>query len=205
MTDNRVVLFVDAQNLYKGARDAFGTRDADGKIQEPSIFGQIHPIQLGELICSRPPPGFTRTLSGVRIYTGRPDSTRDAKGYGANLAQCAAWQKAGATVIWRTLRYPRDWPSQKPEEKGIDVALAIDVVRLAIEGEYDVGIICSTDSDLRPALEYVCNKFFGAPRVEVMAWSGAKRLSVPAINMWCHYLNRGDFDAISDTTDYRRL
>ncbi len=84
------------------------------------------------------------------------------------------------------------------------MALAIYVVRLAIEGDYDVGVVCSTDSDLRPAREYVYNKFKGAPRVEVMAWRGIKRLSVPGItNIWCHYLDRADLDAISDASDYR--
>jgi NYN domain len=204
MTDDRVIVFIDAQNVYKGARDAFGVRNAEGKIQELSIFGQIHPMKLGQLICHRPPPGHTRSLTEVRVYTGRPDSTKDPKGYGANLAQCSAWEKAGVNVTWRTLRYPRDWPTVKPEEKGIDVALAIDVVRLAIDGQYDVGIICSTDSDLRPALEYVRNKFMRTPKVEVMAWSGAKRLSLANMNIWCHYFSRADFDVISDATDYRR-
>jgi len=84
------------------------------------------------------------------------------------------------------------------------LALAIDVVRLAIEGDYDIGIVCSTDSDLRPALEYVNNKFVATPRVEVMAWrGGSKRLSVPGMNIWCHYLDRADFDSLSDPTDYR--
>lgn len=203
MTADRVFVFVDAQNLYRRARGAFGARAADGRIEEPSIFGQVYPIQLGQLICDRPPPGYTRKLQQVRVYTGRPDSTKDPKGYGANLAQCSAWEKAGAVVTWRTLRYPPGWPKSKPEEKGIDVALAIDVVRLAIEGEYDIGVICSSDTDLRPALEYVHNKFIVLPRVEVMCWTGGKRLSVPGINLWCHTLNRSDFDAISDPTDYR--
>jgi hypothetical protein len=203
MSADRVVLFIDAQNLYKRARSAFGARAKDGTIQEVSIFGQVYPMQLGELICSRPPPNHSRVLEQVRVYTGRPDSTRDPRGYGANLAQCSAWERAGAVVTWRTLRYPPEWPNVKPEEKGIDVALAIDVVRLAIESEYDVGVVCSTDTDLRPALEYVYNKFIGNPRVEVMAWTGSRRLSVPGLNIWCHHLDRADFDAISDPTDYR--
>lgn len=203
MAADRVVVFIDAQNVYKRARSAFGRRATDGKIEEVSAFGQIHPVQLGELICSRPPPGFTRRLQQVRVYTGRPDSTKDPRGYGANLAQCSAWEKDGVAVTWRTLRYPRDWPNLKPEEKGVDVALAIDVVRLAIEGEYDIGIVCSSDTDLRPALEYVHNKFNAIPRVEVMCWTGGKRLSIPGVNLWCHMLNRADFDAVSDPTDYR--
>ena len=58
-------------------------------------------------------------------------------------------------VIQRTLRYPSDWPSRKAQEKGIDVALAVDFVMMAVAEEYDVGVLMSTDTDLKPALEAV--------------------------------------------------
>lgn len=202
MVDQRVVFFIDAQNMYKGARDAFGARDALGKIHEPFTFGQIKPIELGRLICSRPPPLQTRKLEEVRVYTGRPDSSKQPTGYGANLAQCAGWEADGVIVTHRTLRYPFDWPASKAQEKGIDVALAIDFVTGAIDGKYDVGVICSTDTDLRPALEYVYRKFGGSPRAEVLAWSNSYRLSVPGLNIWCHYLDQADFAGISDGVDY---
>jgi hypothetical protein len=40
-------------------------------------------------------------------------------------------------------------------EKGIDVRLALDIVRLAIENEYDLGIIFSQDRDLHEAVKEV--------------------------------------------------
>lgn len=123
------------------------------------------------------------------------------------MKQCAAWQRQGAVVIPRILRYPFDWPTSKHQEKGIDVALAIDFVALAIDGAYDVGVIASTDSDLRPALEYVYLKFGGRPRAEVMNWrstTGARRLSVPGANIWCHWIERQDYDQIQDLTDYTK-
>ena len=96
----------------------------------------------------------------------------------------------------RTLRYPYGWPDrcergEKPQEKGIDVALAIDFVRLAIEKQYDVGVLMSTDTDLKPALETVAAlRSSGGPRVEVAAWSGDnmhnRRLSISGANLWCH-------------------
>ncbi|MCH8813946.1 MAG: NYN domain-containing protein [Chloroflexi bacterium] len=199
MTEQRVVLFVDSQNLYHCARAAFFAPDAS------HTHGQCDPIRLGELICSRPPQGFTRVLHQTRIYTGRPESGRQPKAYGAHMKQCAAWQAAGAAIISRTLRYPPDWPSSKAQEKGIDVALAIDFVALAIDGAFDVGIICSTDSDLKPALEYVSDKFDGGPRGEVMAWrspTASRRLSIQSKNVWCHQLDRADYDQVSDHTDY---
>lgn len=199
MGAQRLTLFIDAQNLYHGARSAFFTPS------DSHVLGQFDPVKIGLLICSRPPPGHTRTLRQVRIYTGRPESTKEPRTYAAHMRQCAAWQRAGAKVITRTLRYPPDWPNTKAQEKGIDVALAIDFVALAIDGEYDVGVIASTDSDLKPALEYVCRKFAGNPRAEVMNWrsrTSSRRLSVPGMNIWCHWLNRADYDQVADLTDY---
>lgn len=207
---DRVILFIDAQNVYRGARAAF-FRDVPATpitkgYRFPHPHGQLDPIALGNLICSRPPPGHSRVLHEVRIYTGRPESSKQPKPYGANLRQCAAWEKAGARVIARTLRYPPDWPATKEEEKGIDVALAVDFVADAIEGSYDVGVICSTDTDLRPALEYVTHKFATYPRGEVLAWASPtarKPIFIHASrSIWCHYLDEADYHVVEDLTDY---
>jgi NYN domain len=57
------------------------------------------------------------------------------------------------TVVQRPLRYPKAWPAEKAQEKGVDVALAVDFVVMAVTRVYDVGILVSTDTDLVPALE----------------------------------------------------
>lgn len=64
----------------------------------------------------------------------------------------------------RTLRY-RNQTVRLPDgsnytilvgqEKGVDVRLALDVVRLALENVYDVGLIFSQDQDLTEAVEEV--------------------------------------------------
>lgn len=195
----RLILFIDAQNMYHGARDAF-FRKAD-----PRTLGQFDPLKLGQLICGKRPVGSekeSRTLTQVRIYTGRPDSSRDPKTYGAHRRQVAKWERRGIFVMARTLRYPYNWPSVPAEEKGIDVALAIDFVVMAVEGQYDVGIIASTDTDLRPAIEYVIGK--PGMTVEVAAWHGSRsnQLSAPGHHIWCHRLTRQDYDAVADSTDY---
>ncbi len=160
---------------------------------------------MGEFICGRPPPGVTRHLDRVRVYTGQPDSTKQPKGYGASRKQYQFWRRRGVEVVSRPLRYPRDFPAERPHEKGVDVALAIDFIRLAIEGAYDVGFIASTDTDLIPAIDFVIERYQGAPKVEVTAWTGAgrrPRLSSAIRPIWCHWLNRDDYDAIHDFTDY---
>lgn len=46
------------------------------------------------------------------------------------------------------------------EEKGVDTAIATDMIKLAWEGAYDVGVLATSDSDLVPAAEFLGNKGF---------------------------------------------
>lgn len=197
---DRVVVFVDYQNTLGIARSLFHPPNP------PGTAGQIDPLKLGELLAARSP--FDRELTQVRMYRGQPHSSRDPKGYGANFRQCATWDRhPQVEVITRTLRYPDNWPKEKEEEKGIDVALAIDFVVMAVRDEYDVGILMSTDTDLKPALEAVCamkgNPF---PRCEVAAWSAkgqhSRRLSISGASIWCHWLDESDYKAVADGRDY---
>ena len=202
MPEERVVFYADAQNIYRRARGAFCNP------VDPGTEGQVDHVAIAQLVCSRPPAGVVRKLAEVRVYTGRPESSKDPATYGAHMRQCAAWERAGAIVIPRTLRYPFGYPGPglKPQEKGIDVALAIDFVMGAVDGRYDVGIIFSTDTDLRPALEAVLNRYHGTPKVETVAWSGPgvrNRLAVlPPRRNWTHWLTQSDFNAVRDRTDY---
>lgn len=191
----RTVLFIDEKNVYHGARRAFfasATRFTDGGFE---------PLKLGQLLALRAPAGQpSRELSEIRLYTGRPDPSRQPKAAAAHDRQVAAWKQSGLTVVDRPLRYI----GGQAQQKGVDVALAIDVVTMAIDGRYDVGIIFSSDSDLRPPIEYVVAKCRGV-HLEVAAWRAAKygqRLSISSRRIWCHWLSRTDYDAVADVTDY---
>ena len=69
------------------------------------------------------------------------------------------------------------------------MALAVDFVMLAVTGAYDVGILVSTDTDLRPALEaVVALRGRGGPHCEVAAWTSSRsapRLRIAGANLWC--------------------
>ena len=123
------------------------------------------------------------------------------------MKQCAAWRSLGkVTVIPRTLRYPYNWPAEREREKGVDVAMAIDFVCMAIDDYYDVGILVTTDTDLLPALDYVTNNVNLNNIVEVAACIGQNqksRLRVTGQQVWCHLLYKSDYDLIADQTDYR--
>ncbi len=193
MVVNRVRVFVDYRNLYGGARDRLLTPSA------PRRAGHIAPVTLASLLCSRLNPyqssSEQRVLEQVRVYSRRPDATRDPRTYGAHRRQCHTWERSGAVVITRPLRYPREWPRARAEEKGIDVQLA-----------YDTGVICSTDTDLLPALEFVATRY-GRERAETAAWfAGGKgsELRLRRPSTWCHRLELPDYEVVRDPTDYAR-
>lgn len=192
----RVAVFFDYQNTYEGARRAFFPVGA------PWTDGSFNPLALAnELVMAS---ANDAALDQVRIYRGRPEATKQPGSYAANRRQCAAWEKSGCTVFTRTLRYPGNWPQEKAQEKGIDVQLAIDFVMLGLSGTYDVGILFSTDTDLKPALEAVVAA--KGPKVEVAAWRAAnqhnRRLSIQGRNLWCNWVDEAMFAAHQDTTDY---
>lgn len=205
------MVFIDYQNTYMSAREVF----ANPAEQYDYTFGQIEPWLLGERIVAKRPADVDSQLVAVRIYRGMPAASRDPKGYGACRSQVSRWQRTpGVIAVTRPLRYPPGWPDksrpgERPQEKGIDVELAIDFATMAVDGRYDVGVLMSLDTDLKPALEYVARRSHaGGPRVEVAAWSNpdrrCRRLALDGLRLWCHWLGRDDFDAASDTTDYVR-
>ena len=108
--------------------------------------------------------------------------------------------------MWKPLRCPYDFPASDPEEKGIDVQLAVDLVTHAISGYFDIGIVFSTDTDLQPALEWVARRPDRIPRVELAAWSSStsnRRIHVDApTNTWCHWFDYSAYQEVSDPTDY---
>ena len=82
---------------------------------------------------------------------------------------------------------------------------------MAVRDEYDVGVLMSNDTDLRPALEEVIN--LGIHTVEVAAWEPLTgrprhrlRLSglAPERQPYCHWINHTNYRSILDNTDYAR-
>ena len=196
----RVVVFVDHNNAYKDARRAFFAE------YDAGVMGQYSPRLLGDLLIASGPAG--RTLEEVRVYTGRPDGSRDARTYAAHMRQSSAWAKqARVTQMYRPLRYPPNYPASPALQKGVDVALAVDVVRLFVEKRFDVGIVVSTDTDLVPALEAVIEiSGDGADLpIEVAAWRSErsqKRLRVAGKNVFCFELDFAKYGSVRDLTDY---
>lgn len=197
----RVVVFLDWQNVYRRAREAFCLSS------EPHTSGQVNPLELGELLAGRVDDGV---LQQVRIYRGIPSATDDPDGYAANRRQTAAWMKCDPDRVHVYLRPLQYLPGLPPREKGIDVQLAIDFVVMAVTRRYDVGILFSTDTDLKPALDAVHDLNGAAlPYPQVAAWKGPyaepRRIAASGKRrVWCHWLDEECFKRVADRQNYGR-
>jgi uncharacterized LabA/DUF88 family protein len=199
----RAIVFLDYMNVYQGARRAFFRPD------DPHWLGQFNPLLLGQHLASASSNGCS--LEQVRVYRGQPGRDRDPKGHAAAQRQFQAWQRSPLVkVVSRPMRYPRGWPDKslpgaRPQEKGIDVALAVDFAVMGVRGDYDVGILFSTDTDMLPTLEFVAG--LTGPRAEVAAWSGAdrRRLAIKSRNLYCHWVGEAAYRGLEDRTVYSKI
>ncbi len=198
----RVVVYLDWQNVYMRARDAFQSH------HDPYYKGQVDPIDLAELLTSRGKDS-DRELTQVRIYRGTPDQNFDPRAYAAARRQMAAWTRnRKIEIITTTLRYPSGWPksTEHPREKGIDVSLAVDLVVMGTAGDYDTAIVMSSDQDIAPAVEYIAGNHDLPARVEVAAWRGNMGRRPNRINtrtrVFGHWLTDQDYWGLMDETDY---
>ncbi len=115
---------------------------------------------LARAICKR--QGWQ--LDQVRFYTGIPDPTDDPFWNHFWLHKLAMLGRQGVAVYSRPLRY-RNRRVRLPdgtehtflagEEKGIDVRIALDIVRMAHRGGYDVALVFSQDQDLSEVAEEI--------------------------------------------------
>lgn len=145
----RAVAFVDGQNLFHAAREAFGYTYPNYDVSALSLA-----------VCK----AQTWNLKQVRFYTGIPDPTDNPFWNSFWSAKLAHMGRQGVHVFSRALRY-RNRAVKLPdgttytflvgEEKGIDVRLAVDVIRLAHRQEYDVAVVFSQDQDLSEVAEEI--------------------------------------------------
>lgn len=145
----RAVAFFDGQNFYRHAKEAFGHHHPN-----------YDPIKLHNAV--RAANGSTP--SGVRFYTGTPSATVTAMWHGFWANRLLAMRRAGIFVYSRPIRYrvvEIELPDQSiyevdvPQEKGIDVHIALDVMRLALSNQLDVAVVFSQDQDLSEVAEEI--------------------------------------------------
>jgi uncharacterized LabA/DUF88 family protein len=159
-----VAVFIDWQNTYKTAREAFGWTT------HPGEYGNYSPYNLARILAAGNKRGLDAVLVVVEVHRGLPSQRHEKTGYAANRRQSAAWMKeAPGLVIPRTRPLRWDHDTQVAREKGIDVQLAVSAVEWTLTSRCDVAIIFSHDTDLLPAVELIA-RLKGPDHVETAAW-----------------------------------
>jgi uncharacterized LabA/DUF88 family protein len=145
----RLIAFFDGQALYRSAKDAYGYNYPNYDVQK-----------LSHEIASKKGWRLVKT----HFYTGIPDYRESALWHDFWAAKLAVMGTRGIQTFSRPVRYANeivrlnDGSTQTVRvghEKGIDVRIALDVVRLALDGAYDVALIFSQDQDLSEVADEV--------------------------------------------------
>jgi uncharacterized LabA/DUF88 family protein len=137
----RAGVFVDGQNLFASARDAFG-------VMAPSF----DVVALSRAVAI--PRGWE--VAAVHFYSGVPTERDNAPLHRAWARQLRGMRAQGVDVTVRPLRRHRrrtrldDGTTAEftvLEEKGIDVRIALDIMRAVIDRTCDVVLLFSQDQD----------------------------------------------------------
>lgn len=141
----RVHAFFDCQNLFLAVK----------RLWPSHSYPDFDPVALARAIVKSRP---TWVLEGIHLYTGI--HTRKHNEYWHTFwSRKLAYHKrqdSRVTVFTRPLRYspvPTQTPGEPPNfqarEKGVDVRIALDLVRWARLGRYDVALLFSQDDDFK--------------------------------------------------------
>lgn len=196
----RLGVVIDYQNIHLTARDTFAP------FGTPTHDTLIHPLVFSErlvavrALAQRDPAQKDAVLAGVHVFRGQPSNRHEPRMYAATQAQKAEWTRdPRVQVTYRTLRYANK-PNVPPREKGVDVLVALTLVKLAELRTYDVVVLAAHDTDLEPALEMAVAA--DSCKIETAGWEGCKRLRIPDRRLWHTALTGADFVQARDRRQY---
>jgi uncharacterized LabA/DUF88 family protein len=204
-----VMAFFDGQNLFQHAKEAFGY-----------FHPNYDPVKLHKAVCEA--NGWRPTLT--RFYTGVP-SASESKMWAAYWSnRVIALKRVGVVVTTRPLRYRKapmldenDDPVLDhdgapriitvPQEKGIDVRLALDLVSAARKKQFDIALVFSQDQDLQEVVQEIADISKEQDRwIKVVCAfpSGGNASSGRGIDKTDWFkMDRGFYDKCLDSRDYR--
>lgn len=177
-------LFIDYQNLHHTAGECF---ESPGTPPEDYL---VHPDRFATEVENAWPRVVSDTkleVHRVDVFRGLPDPRKDPQLNSYISKHNAAWNAVErVNVHTRPLRYPRDWPTSRAEEKGIDVLLALFFFRAAIMHKTDYVIMASRDSDQMPTIEMAQGVKNGV-EVAIATWTGSSilrpKVAVPTVQL----------------------
>ena len=201
-TVKRAIAFIDGQNLLYAAKNAFGY-----------VYPNYDPKALAEKICQQ--QGWS--LQQVKFYTGVPDINDDQFWHNFWTRKIVVMGQKGVAVYSRKLRY-RNQTASLPngqahtflvgQEKGIDIRIALDIIRAVHQKTCDVCLVFSQDQDLSEAADEV--RIIAKEQGRWIKIASAFPVSPTAKNTrginntdWIK-IDRKTYDTCIDPNDYRQ-
>ena len=196
----RAIAFFDAQNLFNAAKESFGY-----------LYPNFDVTRLAKEVASI--GGWN--LVETRFYTGIPEASDPRHTFWSN--KLAALGRQGTVLFSRPLRYHHEEVAlpggatsrvRVPVEKGVDVRLALDLVRLAFADRLDVAIIFSQDQDYTEAANEIRSISKATKRwIKVVSAfpSGPSSTNQRGIDLtdWIR-IDKATYDRCIDPVDYRK-
>lgn len=189
------ILFFDGQHLYRSAKDAWRPLPAVGHSNYSWPSYDVE--KLANLLISRKPNCI---LKQIRFYTGVPSLSSSQHWH-------TFWTNKLKHLKSQGIEIYKGRINSADQEKGVDVRIAVDLIRLTYEQKYEVAMIISQDWDFGPAVrlakeiakdqgrQLVFESYF-----PVGPGTKSKR-GVPG-TVWGQ-IDQATYDACFDPTDYR--
>lgn len=146
----KAMVFIDGQNLFHRVKSLFGHQEPDFDIRS-----------LSGAVCKR----MGWEASEVFFYSGIPtleESPHWHRFWNAKLASVQAQSGMPVHAFTPPLRYRNEWTQRydgewrvyrSPQEKGVDVRLALDMVAATYERRCDAMVLMTEDSDLQQGVD----------------------------------------------------
>ena len=131
----RTLVLIDGQNLYHLAKNAWSSAS------EPQYNWPSYDVEkLARTLVAMNPE---RILTEIRFYSGVQKRDIDPFWHGF-------WSNKLRYLKSKGIQIYRGRINNAGKEKGVDVQLALDLIRATYQQQYDVAIIVSQDNDFAP-------------------------------------------------------
>lgn len=203
-----VKVVIDYQNIHLTGHELFVPEGIPKhqSLVHPLFFAtqwvnvRSHVAAMEAMRNQQPAPAPLR-LDSVVVYRGLPSNKINPNAYRRNQAQKSEWTRdRRVQVNYRPLRYHWVDGYNEAQEKGIDVLVALDLVRSADRGDHDVLVLASHDTDMEPALAAALEG--GRSAIETVGWANCRVLKVPGTKLWHTTLHGNHFVNCRDRKDY---
>ncbi len=191
----RTITFFDCQNLFQSAKNAWGYS-----------YPNFEPVKLSLTLLQSHPDW---KLTGIHLYSGIHSAQRNPRWnrFWNNKFAFHRSQDSRVTVFTTPLHYNTQIINgvsvDVASEKGVDIRIALDLVRMARLNQYDVAVLFSRDSDFREVA------------LEIRSIAAEKNRWIKIASVFPDTYKRGidqtdwlplsrqDYEACIDTNDYR--